>query len=129
MERPTYPFPLAVNSSHHSHYHRFLLGVAPSVLAPFPKPYCIGSLGPELSGLTESLDLNAELRGLGADRKLVSATEIHHANLKAVNTESAPNTVAPHTNSDVTVTGEAIKAKLKPASWNVIVTQAKPRAV
>jgi len=78
--------------------------------------------------LTESIDLNAELRGLGADRKLVSATEIHHANLKAVNTQAAPNTVAPHANADVTVTGEALKAKLKPASWNVIVTQAKPRA-
>jgi alpha-N-arabinofuranosidase len=78
--------------------------------------------------LTESIDLDAELRGLGADRKLVSATEIHHANLKAVNTQAAPNTVAPHTNADVTVSGESVKVKLKPASWNVIVTKAAPRA-
>jgi TrwC relaxase len=57
MERTTYPFPLAVNSSHHSHYHRFLLGVDPRVLAPFPKPYCIGALSAGLAGLMEGLDL------------------------------------------------------------------------
>ena len=57
MERPTYPFPLAANSSHHSHYHRFLLGADPAVLAPFPKPYCVGSLSAELGRLTGSLNL------------------------------------------------------------------------
>lgn len=54
LERPTYPFPLAANSSHHSHYHRFLLGADPAVIAPFPKPYCIGALSPTLSALTGS---------------------------------------------------------------------------
>jgi alpha-N-arabinofuranosidase len=78
--------------------------------------------------LTESIDLEADLRGLGKDRKLVAATEIHHANLKAVNTQAAPNTVVPHANADVSVSGETVKAKLKPASWNVIVTSAAPRA-
>lgn len=77
--------------------------------------------------LTEPLDLVAELRGLGDDRKLVLATDIHHANLKAVNTKAAPNTVAPHANGDVTVEGDTVKARLKPASWNVIVTRATPR--
>lgn len=76
--------------------------------------------------LTEPLDLVAELRGLGDDRKLVLATDIHHANLKAVNTKAAPNTVAPHANGDVTVEGDTVKARLKPASWNVIVTRAIP---
>ncbi|HEY5079059.1 MAG TPA: relaxase domain-containing protein, partial [Opitutaceae bacterium] len=57
MERCTYPFPLAVNSSHHSHYHRFLLGAEPATLAPFPKPYCIGALSGELRRLTENLNL------------------------------------------------------------------------
>jgi hypothetical protein len=57
MERTTYPFPLAVNSSHHSHYHRFLLGADASVLAPFPKPYCVGRLAPEFCQLAGSLDL------------------------------------------------------------------------
>jgi hypothetical protein len=57
MERTTYPFPLAVNSSHHSHYHRFLLGADASILAPFPKPYCVGRLAPEFAQLACSLDL------------------------------------------------------------------------
>jgi hypothetical protein len=57
MERSTYPFPLAVNSSHHSHYHRFLLGADPAILAPFPKPYCIGRLAAQMAGLTENLSL------------------------------------------------------------------------
>jgi hypothetical protein len=58
MDRTTYPFPLAVNSSQHSHYHRFLLGVDASVLAPFPKPYCVGSMVQELGNLAHCLDLH-----------------------------------------------------------------------
>ena len=57
MERCAYPFPLAVNSSHHSHYHRFLLGADPSVLEPLPKPYCIGAISAEFGRLTGKLDL------------------------------------------------------------------------
>ena len=57
MDRSTFPFPLAVNSSHHSSYHRFLLGADPSVIAPFPKPYCVGALAAELPGLTHGLGL------------------------------------------------------------------------
>jgi TrwC relaxase len=57
MERSTYPFPLAANSSHHSHYHRFLLGADASILTPFPKPYCTGALKGELGKLTSELNL------------------------------------------------------------------------
>jgi hypothetical protein len=57
MERSTCPFPLAVNSSHHSHYHRFLLGADPSILAPFPKPYCLGGLAAQLGHLAGNLSL------------------------------------------------------------------------
>lgn len=57
MDRCTFPFPLAVNSSHHSHYHRFLLGADPSVIAPFPKPYCVGALAGLMPGLTGKLGL------------------------------------------------------------------------
>ena len=57
MDKSTYPFPLAANSSHHSHYHRFLLGADPSVLAPLPKPACIGALAGSMPRLTENLDL------------------------------------------------------------------------
>jgi hypothetical protein len=59
MERTTFPFPLAVNSRQHSHYHRFLLGADPAILAPFPKPYCKGSLGKSLCSLGESLTLSS----------------------------------------------------------------------
>ncbi len=74
--------------------------------------------------LSDNLEVDIELRGLGAERSLVAATEIHHANLKAVNTKDAPNTVAPKTNADVAIEGETVRVKLKPASFNVIVTKA-----
>jgi len=57
MDRSTFPFPLAVNSSHHSRYHRFLLGADPAVIAPFPKPYCVGALAGLMPSLTGSLSL------------------------------------------------------------------------
>jgi hypothetical protein len=57
MSSPTYPFPLAVHSSHHSHYHRFLLGASASVLAPFPRPDCLGALAAEMPDLTKELTL------------------------------------------------------------------------
>ncbi|MGA2016467.1 MAG: relaxase domain-containing protein [Opitutaceae bacterium] len=57
MDSSTFPFPLAANSSHHSHYHRFLLGADPSILAPLPKPYCVGALSGSMPLLAERLDL------------------------------------------------------------------------
>lgn len=57
MERSNNPFPLAAHSSHHSHYHRFLLGAEPSVLDPFPKPYCLGAMSGLVGGLTAGLNL------------------------------------------------------------------------
>jgi alpha-N-arabinofuranosidase len=77
--------------------------------------------------LSEPLDLVADLRGLGADRKLVAAQEIHHAKLKAANTRDLPDAVAPRANADVAIEGEKVSVRLKPASWNVIVTEASPR--
>ena len=74
--------------------------------------------------LSEPLDLTAELRGLGRERTLVSATEIHHPNLKAINSRAQPNTLAPRASTAVSVEGERVVARLKPASWNVIVTKA-----
>ncbi len=78
--------------------------------------------------LSDTMELDVELRGLGTERTLVGATEIHHANLKAVNTKDAPNTVAPKTNADVAIDGEKLRIKLKPASFNVITTQAPRQA-
>ena len=77
--------------------------------------------------LNEPLELTAELRGLGSDRTLVLASELQHPQLKTVNTRQTPDAVAPRTNPDVAVAGERITARLKPASWNVIVTRAAPR--
>jgi hypothetical protein len=57
MEPAPDPFPLAVNSSHHSHYHRFLLGADAALVAPFPKPYCVGQLKAQLPDLADRLDL------------------------------------------------------------------------
>jgi hypothetical protein len=57
MEKTCYPFPLAVNSSQHSHYHRFLLGADAAILAPFPKPYCLGHLAEQMGNLASSLNL------------------------------------------------------------------------
>jgi hypothetical protein len=59
MEQGAYPFPLAANSSHHSRYHRFLLGADPAVLAPFPKPYCLGALCGPLHSLAGRLNLQS----------------------------------------------------------------------
>jgi len=57
MEKSAYPFPLAADSSHHSHYHRFLLGADPAVIAPFPKPYCVGALAAPMGPLARNLNL------------------------------------------------------------------------
>jgi hypothetical protein len=57
MHRSAYPFPLAVNSGHHSQYHRFLLGTDPAVIDPFPKPYCVGALAGFFADLAEGLNL------------------------------------------------------------------------
>ena len=45
--------------------------------------------------------------------------------MKAINTKDTPNAVAPTYNADVRIEGETLIAKLKPGSWNVLVTRAK----
>jgi alpha-N-arabinofuranosidase len=71
----------------------------------------------------QEASLDVELRGLGV-RRLVSASELHHADLKAANTMQAPDTVAPLDNPRISVDGETLRATLKPLSWNVIATAA-----
>jgi alpha-N-arabinofuranosidase len=73
---------------------------------------------------SETIELVSELRGLGKNRRLVSATELHHADLKAINSRECPDTVAPRPNRDVAIDGEEVRVRLKPLSWNVIVTSA-----
>ena len=45
--------------------------------------------------------------------------------MKAINTKDTPNAVAPTYNADVRIESETLIAKLKPGSWNVLVTRAK----
>jgi alpha-L-arabinofuranosidase len=72
---------------------------------------------------TQDMDLDVELRGLGK-RRLALARQLHHTDLKASNTRAAPHTVSPTDLTGVTLTGERLQAKLRPLSWNVLVTEA-----
>jgi len=53
---------------------------------------------------------------------------LHHPNMKATNTRESPDTVSPVANPRVELQGERLTARLKPGSWNVIVTEAADRA-
>jgi alpha-L-arabinofuranosidase len=72
---------------------------------------------------TEEMKLSVQLRGLGS-RTLVHATELHHRDLKASNTRSAPDEVQPQSHPEASVTGTELQALLRPLSWNVFVTAA-----
>ena len=78
--------------------------------------------------LDEEMDLTISLRGLGADRALVEATQLHHADLQATNTADEPDKVAPTALAGISIDGETLRVTLKPASWNVITTRAASRA-
>ncbi len=74
--------------------------------------------------LTDEMDLTIQMRGLGADRELVLAEQLHATDLNATNTVDAPNRVAPEPLEGVAINDEQLRVQLKPASWNVIVTKA-----
>lgn len=71
--------------------------------------------------LSETQEITVELRGLGEELRLVEATELHHTDMKAINTQSSPHEVWPETNAAITIDGAFVKARFKPGSWNVIV--------
>lgn len=50
------------------------------------------------------------------------ASELHHSDSKAINSKASPNAVAPKERTDVSIDKGVVSAKLKPLSWNVIVT-------
>jgi alpha-N-arabinofuranosidase len=74
--------------------------------------------------LREEMDLEVVLRGFGEDRRVIDAQQVTHPNMKAVNTKTEPNNVAPQPIKSVSIDGRTLKAKLAPGSWNVIVTAA-----
>jgi alpha-N-arabinofuranosidase len=69
--------------------------------------------------LKQEMDVSLEARGFGR-LAVAEAQELHHADLKATNTCDAPEQVRPGALGDVAVDGSRIRARLKPASWNVI---------
>jgi alpha-N-arabinofuranosidase len=71
--------------------------------------------------VTDEIELEVELRGFGKQNVTV-ATELHHRNLKAINSVDATDEVAPKKLSEVAIAGQVLHAKLKPLSWNVLVT-------
>ncbi|MDB5439714.1 MAG: alpha-N-arabinofuranosidase, partial [Caulobacteraceae bacterium] len=71
----------------------------------------------------QDMALTVELVGMGGDRVLADALELHHADLKAVNTKAAPDAVTPVAHADAGIAGKTLTATLKPLSWNVFVTR------
>lgn len=69
----------------------------------------------------EDMELTVELRGMGA-RALVESHELHHADIKAINSKSNPDVVVPTPHADASIKDGVLKATLKPLSWNVFVT-------
>ena len=74
--------------------------------------------------LREEMDLDVVLRGFGRDRRIVTALQVSNPNFKAVNTKDEPNAVIPQPIKTIGIENHAIKAKLPPGSWSVIVTSA-----
>lgn len=72
--------------------------------------------------LSDEQEISIELRGLGDRQYLVEAQELHHADMKAINTKEAPDNVSPNKLAAVQIDGHRITARLKPGSWNLIVT-------
>ena len=77
-----------------------------------------------LNRAKEEMQLEVDLRGLGKNRTLVAAEELHHRDQKAINSKDKPAEVTPHAHQNVNVSDDRVTATLKPLSWNVIVTKA-----
>lgn len=69
--------------------------------------------------LHEEMEISMELRQF-ADFAVIEHTVLHNDDLYAVNTESAPNTVAPSTCNGSVVENGCLKARLQPKSWNMV---------
>jgi alpha-N-arabinofuranosidase len=69
--------------------------------------------------LAREMEVSLEARGFG-QLAVAEAQELHHSDLKAKNTRDAPERVRPAALEGVVADGGHIRARLKPASWNVI---------
>jgi alpha-N-arabinofuranosidase len=70
---------------------------------------------------SDELALEIELRGFEGGLGVTTATELHHKDLKAVNSMNAGDTVAPKELANLKLSNGRLRATLKPLSWNVIV--------
>ena len=68
---------------------------------------------------TEDVQLHADLRAFGALR-VAEHIVLHHDDVKAVNTEAAPETVAPKAGDPGALDGGKLTITLPALSWNVI---------
>src|SRR5215469_10751949 len=75
-----------------------------------------------LNRAREEMNFEVELRGPGT-RAVSAASALHHADLKATNTKSAPDTVSPVPLERVSADSGKVSAVLQPLSFNVIVTE------
>lgn len=69
--------------------------------------------------MREDLEVSCDLRAFG-DLRLKEHIVLHHDDVKAVNTESAENTVAPAQQAAGTLDGGRLTVKIPALSWNVI---------
>jgi alpha-N-arabinofuranosidase len=73
--------------------------------------------------VTEQMRLTVELPDSGA-HTLVTASELHHADLKAENTRANPEAVRPVDHPACSLKGNLLQATLRPLSWNTFVAEA-----
>ena len=69
--------------------------------------------------LDEPMPLEVNATGFGTLR-LREALQLHHADLKAVNTKQDPNRVIPSPLPGVRIEGDRVLATLVPASWTML---------
>ena len=67
----------------------------------------------------EGIELNADLRGFG-DMQIVEHIVLHHDDVKAINTETNPDNVAPTAGKGGVIDGGKLSIVLPSLSWNVI---------
>jgi alpha-N-arabinofuranosidase len=73
--------------------------------------------------LSESQELEVQLRGLDPRVRLLESHELFHTDMDAVNSADAPDAVAPRAHRECRAGEGSLHARLKPGSWNVFVLQ------
>lgn len=79
--------------------------------------------------LEQEQELRVVLRGFEGEIRVVEAVELHHPDMKAVNTIAAPDTVTPRPHGRVRVEGGGVSAMLRAGSWVVIVLEVASRSL